>query len=251
MRLWYNDVMSKKTLHVPPSMMSLVVTGVALFVGTFALSGSVPALFGPKAQEWGLSLEDLQEHRSDWREQRRLYSRAIEVCRDRRQDGQDVDCTAITINNPATFRPFLVEAVPSVPTTAGAIHAAAPELTVEMLSGRDRAQLRRYDRAGSCPATLKDYLPGFYELCKRVVEETQRPLGRGRIDTAKKRVAPLQPPPRLTADDIAKAKKRPVPTVRVRVPRHTESRFSSRSSAATSVAASEESTSASSAALQE
>lgn len=207
-----------------------MVTGISLFVGTIMLPGSdLSAVFGPKADE-GLSLEELQAHRTDWREQRRLYSRAIEACRDRRQDGQVIDCTAIKINDPSTFQPFLVEAVSSAPSATGTVHTAAPALTVETLSGRDRAQLRRYDRAGSCPATLKDYLPGFYELCKRVVEETQRPLGRGRIGAAKKRIAPLPAPPRLTADDIAKAKKRPVPTVRVPVRRHTTSRFSSSAS---------------------
>lgn len=238
-QLWYNDLMSKKTSpSFSPSTATLMVAGVSLFVGTLILPGSdLSAVFGPKADE-GFSLEALQAHRTDWREQRRLYSRAIETCRDRRQDGQVVDCTAIKINNPSTFRPFLVEAVASIPSIAGAVHTAAPALTVEMLSEHDRSQLRRYDRAGSCPASLKEYLPGFYELCLRVMEETQSPLGRGRMETAKKRVAPLPLPPRLTADDIAKAKKRPVPTYRGRVTRHQESRFSS--SAASSAAPAQE-----------
>lgn len=228
--MWYNDPMPKQTF--PFSTMALAVAGISLFVGTLTLPGSdLSAIFGSQADD-GLSLEELQAHRGDWREQRRLYSRAMETCRDRRQQGQTLDCLSIKINDPATFQLFLTEAVPSVPPPSSASHAAAPELTVNTLSERDRSHLRRYQRVGSCPATLKDYLPGFYELCQRVVEEIQLPLSRGRNDpVAKKRIAPEPAPPRLTADDIAKAKKRPVPAVRVRVPRHYESRFSSSSAA--------------------
>lgn len=222
--------MPKRTF--PLSTMTLTVAGISLLVGTLVLPGSdLSAVFRSRAND-GYSLEELQAHRADWSEQRRLYSRAIETCRDRRQEGQTLDCLSIKINDPATFQPFLTDAVSvTPPSTSGVSHAAAPELTVDALSERDRSQLRRYHRVGSCPATLKDYLPGFYELCQRVVEETQLPLSRGRSDAAaKKRIAPEPVPPRLTADDIAKAKKRPVPTVRVRVPRHYESRFSSSSS---------------------
>lgn len=223
--------MPKRTF--PFSTVTLMVAGTSLLVGTLALPGSdLSAVFRSRAND-GYSLEELQAHRADWQEQRRLYSVAIEKCRDLRQEGQTLNCLAININDPTTFRPFLGGVTSSVvPSTNGVSHAAAPPaLAVDMLSDRDRSQLRRYHRGGSCPATLKDYLPGFYELCQRVVEETQPPLSRGRSDAAaKKRIAPEPVPPRLTADDIAKAKKRPVPTVRVRVPRHTESRFSSAAS---------------------
>lgn len=221
--------MPKQTF--PFSTVTLIVTGISLLVGTLTLSGSdLSAVFRSQAND-GYSLEELQAHRADWREQRRLYSRAIETCRDRRQQGQALDCMSIKINDPATFRPFLMEAVSSALPPSGVSHAAAPELTVDMLSERDRSQLRRYHRVGLCPATLRDYLPGFYELCERVVEETQLPLSRGRNDAAaKKRIAPEPVPQRLTADDIAKAKKRPISTYRGRVTRHQESRFSSSAS---------------------
>lgn len=231
--------MPKQTL--PFSTVTLVVAGISLFVGTLTLPGNdLSAVFRSRANA-GYSLEELQAHRMDWREQRRLYSVAIETCRDRRQEGQTLDCLSININDPATFRPFLTEVVPSTLSPGGVSHAAAPTaLTVDALSERDRSQLRRYHRVGSCPATLKDYLPGFYELCQRVIDETQLPLSRGRSDAAaKKRIAPEPVPTRLSADDIAKAKKRPVPTVRVRVPRHYESRFSSSSSSSSSVSVQE------------
>ncbi|OGJ58039.1 hypothetical protein A3H22_01185 [Candidatus Peribacteria bacterium RIFCSPLOWO2_12_FULL_55_15] len=221
--------MAKQTLHF--STVMLMVAGVSLLVGTLTLPGSdLSAIFRSQANN-GYSLEELQADRADWREQRRLYSRAIERCRDLRQQGQTLDCLSIKINDPATFQPFLTDALPSVVPSSGLSHAAAPVLTVDTLSERDRSQLRRYHRVGSCPATLKDYLPGFYELCQRVVEETQLPLSRGRMDSAsKKRIAPEPVQERLTADDIAKAKKRPVPTVRVGVTRHKESRFPSSAS---------------------
>lgn len=223
--MWYNG--SMRTRAFPLSTTALAVAGISLFVGVIALPGSdLSAVF--RAQpDAGYSLEELQAHRGDWREQRRLYSRAIEACRDRRQQGQVLDCTTIKFNDPTTFVPFLTEAVPSIVPSGEVSHTAAPELTVQALSEQDRSTLRRYQRGGSCPATLKDYLPGFYELCQRVVQETQLPLSRGRMDVAAKKRIPAAPvPKRLTADDIAKAKKRPVPAARVR-PRHTEGRFSS------------------------
>lgn len=223
--MWYNDSMRKQAF--PLSTTALAVAGISLFAGVIALPGSDLSAVSRSQPDAGYSLEELQAHRGDWREQRRLYSRAIEECRDRRQDGQVLDCTTIKINDPTTFVPFLTEAVPSPVLPGEATHAAAPELTVQALSEQDRSNLRRYQRGGACPATLKDYLPGFYELCQRVVQETQLPLSRGRIDVAAKKRIPAAPVLKhLTADDIAKAKKRPVPTARVR-PRHTESRFSS------------------------
>ena len=223
--MWYNVLMAKQTLSLSTGL--LMGAGISLVVGTFALPGSdLSAVFRPQVNDDGYSLEELRAHRGDWREQRRLYSRAIETCRDRRQDGHVLDCTAININDPATFVPFLTDAVSSVVPSNDASHAAAPALTVDVLSERDRSLLRRYQSAGSCPITLKAYLPGFYELCARVAKETKFP-------PVKKRIQSERVPPRLTADDIAKAKKRPVPTVRVPVRRHTESRFSS--SAASSV----------------
>lgn len=223
--MWYNNSMRKQAFPLSTTMMA--VAGISLFAGVIALPGSDLSAVSRSQPDAGYSLEELQAHRMDWREQRRLYSSAIEACRDRRQDGQVLDCTTIKINDPTTFAPFLTDDVPPSVLPEETSHTAAPELTVEMLSERDRSHLRRYQRVGACPATLKDYLPGFYELCKRVAEETQLPLSRGRIDVAAKKRIPATPvPKRLTADDIAKAKKRPVPTARVR-PRHTESRFSS------------------------
>ena len=225
--MWYNSLMAKQTL--PFSTAVLVVAGIALAAGTLVLpGGDLSAVFGSQAND-GYSLEELKAHRADWREQRRLYSVAMEKCRDLRQQGRTLDCLSIKINDPATFQSFLTtEAVPSALPPSDVSHAAAPKLTVDALSERDRSHLRRYQRVGSCPATLKDYLPGFYELCKRVTGEMQLPLSRGRIDPAAKKRIPAEPVPlRLTADDIAKAKKRPVPTVRVRVTRHKESRFPS------------------------
>ncbi|MBI1934286.1 hypothetical protein HYS30_01340 [Candidatus Peregrinibacteria bacterium] len=212
--------MAKQTL--PFSLVTVLVAGISLVTGMFVLPGSdLSAVFRSQA-DGGYSLEELQAHRGDWREQRRLYSRAIETCRDRRQDGQVIDCTTIKINDPATFQPFLTDAVSSAVPPSDVSHAAAEDLKVDALSALDRSLLRRYQRAGSCPITLKTYLPGFYELCVRVIEETQFPP-----PAAKKRIQSMPVPPPLTADDIAKAKKRPVPTVRVGVKRHQESRFSS------------------------
>ncbi len=224
--MWYNNPMHTRAF--PLSTTALAIAGISLFAGVIALPGGDLSAVFQSQPDAGYSLEEFQAHRGEWREQRRLYSRAIEACRDRRQQGQTLDCTSIKINDPATFAPFLTDAVPPSVLPEETFHAAAPSLTVEMLSERDRSHLRRYQRVGSCPATLKDYLPGFYELCKRVAEETQLPLSRGRIDpAAKKRIPSARIPPPVTANDVAEANKRPVPTYRARVTRHKESRFSS------------------------
>ncbi|PIR54088.1 hypothetical protein COU75_02845 [Candidatus Peregrinibacteria bacterium CG10_big_fil_rev_8_21_14_0_10_42_8] len=53
------------------------------------------------------------------------------------------------------------------------VYSAAPAVTsleTEDLLSQDRALLRRYTRARSCPEGLKDFrIPGFYELCNSIV----------------------------------------------------------------------------------
>ena len=219
--MWYNNAMSKQN-PLPFSSHSVVLTvvGLSFLVGTFVLPmGGLRAISGSQGDGRPSSA---RAYHAVWREQRRHYSLAMEECRDRRQQGQAVDCAAIKINDPQTFQPFLQESVANTTSSSGgAGHAAAPELTVDVLSEKDRAQLRRYQRAGTCSRTLKDYLPGFYELCERVTTEMQLPpLGRGRSEPAAQQKIPnmskINPRRHMTtANDIAEANKRPVPASRI------------------------------------
>ena len=54
------------------------------------------------------------------------------------------------------------------------VEAQPVELTVDDLNESQRIRLRYYQRAGTCPETLVDYLPGFYDLCKSVVRYSDR-----------------------------------------------------------------------------
>jgi len=60
-----------------------------------------------------------------------------------------------------------------------AVHSAAPavsSLETEDLLSQDRALLRRYTRARSCPDALKNFrILGFYELCNSIVGEGASP----------------------------------------------------------------------------
>ena len=62
--------------------------------------------------------------------------------------------------------------------------ASVPMITAEDLSETQRATLRRFERIGQCPDSLMDYIPGFYELCKKVVLTTDNSQRRqGILDT--------------------------------------------------------------------
>jgi hypothetical protein len=69
-------------------------------------------------------------------------------------------------------------------TTDDASHEAAdvPVLDPRDLSSSDRQLLRRYERANTCPESLQNYLPGFYELCLSVTEDASSEPLRGLIN---------------------------------------------------------------------
>ena len=108
---------------------------------------------------------DVIEYQSTFRAQRRAYSRAVERCRDRLREGEDIECP--DFNDPETYGVEIEEPV----------HAAAEEEVrqapssrelVRQLSTEERELLRTYTRAGFCSTTLGESL---YELCRAIVGE--------------------------------------------------------------------------------
>lgn len=99
------------------------------------------------------------------RAQRRAYWRAIEQYQRARKQG--VDAEKPDFNTLDTWQ-APEEGVEAVYSAAPMVDSAS---TAE-LSTQDRALLRRYTRARSCPDSLKNFrVPGFYELCLRLVGE--------------------------------------------------------------------------------
>ncbi len=74
-------------------------------------------------------------------------------------------------------------------------------LTTDQLKRHDRALLRRYTRARSCPLSLRDFIPGFWELCKKIVGENASPEPRIGLKNEKmtRSARQLRPAPTLKA----------------------------------------------------
>lgn len=146
--------------------------------------------------------EDVLEHLPARREQKRMYFRMVDRCRnDSHVSADDAFCTLYTeaetrclatlrdrrnntacpdINDPALLKAFKTLVLQQEDTEPMEEHTAASEevtssLQTADLSDRDRLLLRRYERARTCPTTLKNYLPGFYELCLSLVGKNAAP----------------------------------------------------------------------------
>lgn len=147
---------------------------------TVPLTGQ--ALFRSQ-DDYGVRFEDgvqdiyrkAQEDQASLALRRRRYHTAMRRYRDLQNAGSE-DLVRPDINDPSTVARYLEG---SGNTPADTIHAAAeeeesgsgsgPELTITEVSREDRQLLRRYERAGTCPVSLQNYIPGFYELCLSLV----------------------------------------------------------------------------------
>lgn len=183
---------------------SLVFAATAAFTHLFSEPGSIAGLSG-----MALSGSQAIAEQARVREQRRQYSQVQSLCRDRAAKGEAVVCP--TIDDTEGIAAFLT----------GSTHAAASApvagtneaiLKQDQLTDYQRDLLRRYQRAGSCPETIEQILPGFHDLCVSLVGERGR---RGRIqgiisDKAAMRRANRKAPP-LTLLDRINAFARPRP----------------------------------------
>ena len=93
---------------------------------------------------------------------RRAYQIVIAECARRVTAGEKITCP--NINDEDAIRRFLRgESLSSASSASGKI---IPVLGIQDVSDGDLALLRRYQRNGDCPRTLKDgKQAGFYELC--------------------------------------------------------------------------------------
>ena len=161
---------------------------------------------GRESEELGDFRPVIIEHRRQWRLERRLYANAVDRCahisataaddefcivywaareqclKDRRF-GTDYGCP--DINDPIIWEAFVEDGKIDADTVKASVkeptHAAAleePLLKEEDLKLHEQALLRRYRWARVCPQSIRQYLPGFYELCIFLVEQEEPPATR-------------------------------------------------------------------------
>lgn len=159
-------------------------------VTDMALAASVTA--GTSIQEKALS-----QYRF-YRDNRRDYQVARDLCEKLQADGKDVTCPDI---NDLSGIQFFLKTHDNAPVVADTATGDVA-LTIADLNTFDMNQLRRFQRIHMCPESLKSYLPGFYELCQSIVY-VKRVRGRTVITGPNGE----QTQPAATLDEIIKANK--------------------------------------------
>jgi len=150
----------------------VAVLAMPLIADVFLDQGSVGVVQGSVLELKQKALED----RVRVRRQQRQYWQAIDIIQDRRAEGEDV--TVPDVNDYDGIMRIL-ELDSETEDSSEKMHEAAPQqqassLMVEELGENDRHLLRKYSKASSCPESLKDYIPGFYELCLSVTKNAVR-----------------------------------------------------------------------------
>lgn len=166
---------------------SLVSLSLALLVAIVSVPLTTEALFRSQDQDgvkFEVGVPDIMEMARNYHEEgqanRREFYEAMEIFREKLKDGEQ-DLIKPDINNRATVDYYFGRI-----TLEEAKHAAAPKalrggsgsttavLTEDTVSKDDRALLRRYERAGYCPESLRNYIAGFYDLCKTLAGKSLR-----------------------------------------------------------------------------
>ncbi len=150
-----------------------VLAGVFAFIAAFPLATASDGVFSveilpPLASVVGR--REVMELRNERNLFQREKAKLLETCENRAQKNPDIVCP--DINDTNAVRRFM-RGLPFM------VHPAAGTGTVELvntvfdLTENQRGILRRFERLRTCPETLNDILPGFYELCLSTVEETE------------------------------------------------------------------------------
>ena len=159
--------MRKEHIH------NFVALSLALLVSIASIPLTTEALFRSQHDD-GTRLEvgvpDVQKVAKDDTTDRRLrsreYHKAIELYRDRLKRGE-MGLIKPDINDSATVD-FYLQKVEEEADHSAASEKRTDVVTDQNISDDDRLLLRRYERAGYCPESLKNYVSGFYELCVKL-----------------------------------------------------------------------------------
>ncbi|MFH0769946.1 MAG: hypothetical protein V1926_01060 [Candidatus Peregrinibacteria bacterium] len=123
------------------------------------------------------------------RRQQRQYWQAIDVYRNQMRDGVK-GLVPPTVDDYDSIMKYLLDtdhaaaavssasSVSSAPRSAerevGSSSSSAVMMRSEDLDETQRHLLRNYSKAGTCPESLKNYVPGFYELCLSVTKDAAK-----------------------------------------------------------------------------
>lgn len=163
----------KKHLRKHQSLILAALAALPLTFVTMQQSGGLTgsAVIAPPVIEGRENIRDrARAYRATAMQERRMFTQFREKCRDR----ASVDPTFVcpNYNDRSKVRQFLMSKF-TVETPA---HAAAPSTDVTLnenqLSDSDQYLMDRYQNAGTCPESLKNYTPGFYDLCRRLLTKT-------------------------------------------------------------------------------
>jgi len=166
-------------LHTPTMPMQRTLSAVFAFVlsASVAVPLSTYAIFRSQDERGFLyenvpsQTERARQNRAALQLRRRQYHQAIELYRELRKRGEE-GLVKPDINEPETVEFYLKGATPAVGVPAVTEETPKPStLQMSDLSLEDKQLLRRYERAGTCPESLRKYIPGFYELCRSLVGE--------------------------------------------------------------------------------
>ncbi len=121
----------------------------------------------------------MQEGSRSWTTQRtRDYYQALELCQTHIDAGEDVTCPG---PNDLEGIQKMLDGIFQGDEDA-VVLPTSDTLTVQELNDVERSLLRNYQNAGTCPESLKDFTPGFYELCKTMVTPGTRSLYKKQVD---------------------------------------------------------------------
>lgn len=145
----------------------------------FLVTVERPALQGSTLTESPV-MGQVRARAQTYRESLMQEARIVTQLRAKCDDRHSIDPTFVCpdYHDKAAVHMFLVNETSDVVTT----HAAAgtdTSLRVQDLSDYDQNLLTRYQNAGSCPMSLKNYsIAGFYDLCQSMLLKTTTREGR-------------------------------------------------------------------------
>jgi hypothetical protein len=99
-----------------------------------------------------------------YRDERRDFAKAQALCIELRGNGKQVTCP--DVNDRSGILHFLSthENLSPVATSTGTSVLRVSDLSITQMN-----LLRRYQRINTCPSLLNEYLPGFLQLCKSLL----------------------------------------------------------------------------------
>jgi hypothetical protein len=145
-----------------------VLAGLLALVIGFPFAVEPPAASASMSLDASVSGQTVQQkalgNYQNYRDSRRDYQKAQALCVQLRKNGKQVTCP--DINDPTGITIFLSthHNAPVVAAGSGKTIQSVGDLTPYQLN-----LIRWYQKVNTCPDSMKDYLPGFYQLCESLL----------------------------------------------------------------------------------